>query len=1272
MTSIVEYAALSQQSYDSTPAPVGSATVAFRMADTNFAAEAESAGFSATAYHSNGNIVIAYRGTDGAYLMDAITGWTTGAGFINQPQANLAIKFYQAVVAAYPEENIELTGHSLGGGLAGYVASIYGEKAVLFDNMAYEHASAAIVNLANPNSELFDPDIKEFIYGAADPWPIDESSITAYAEEGEILHANRLGQNIVATDVSIGDDVPLGPIDRHFLPSLVIALHGQTLSNNVAGGWEETAKYVFPHLIKNTEIANKAGFANATAMIRDVAYSTVGTADIGTVAATSIFDNLHDFSVAAQQGISLGQEIGGLNTVFSDAGDFITGYAALLARPESKNATLSEVISVADDHTLLAINLSDAIWQTEDGAATEEYLVGNLLDEVYDYQASSINSLLDKKFGNHALTNIGEVQIALGLDGFAGSVADHGSSLAVFIGTTSSDVIEGSQGQDIIFAANLPSVDGSPLSTDIIDGRGGDDILIGSSGDDHLLGGLGRDVLIGGGGADLLDGGTSLLFPGTTYETVLQDMAGDYLAGGLGDDTYQITASFNDYYGDGPFFDKTRIDQRTEAWYRLGLNYVDTISDSDGIGSISIHYDVADLTFDESFALDAFETFVNVSFDPRPNAFYNAYEWGGEGSGIWQVNTGPLTSVVYIDALNNDGGFSHYAILQAGYGNHTEGHSPLAAIELGDVTLVDGVSSSGQHLSAGTNAADILSGGDLDDQLFGAAGDDTLSAGSGDDYLDGGHGSDDLIGGDGSDIIFGRDGNDSLEGGDGSDILTGNGGIDIIHGGAGEDTVIIDELDVEFSGGSDYDVLVFASSASFIYDMSGGDFEAVVSGAGDDIISASGDGSQISLGEGNDKAYGGDGNDVINGGGGVDELHGGAGDDWIEIDHQDTIYTGDGGYDTLSYTGIESFTFTMESSGFEVLYSNVGDDVINGSHGDDVIQTFGGNDIVHAGAGNDTIDDGYDDDLIYGEDGNDTIYVGSGENTVDGGDGRDTVIFQSVMSELTITDGSDHVTVEGEIWGDTVDTTISNVEVIQFYDVALIKGTDDDDVLDGTVGSNIFLAGAGDDILVGHGNDDVFMYTSGDGSDIIFDDGGVNGGDDILRLTDLNQNDVTLTRVNADLQIEVIATGETISVANQFTSSIDPATGLPEFDNLGLEKIEFADGTSLNAAGIRANAVQVAPTRSDSFAANDSGGTHVLQSVPRSAEIISFPTSQIAINVDFSREVPSHAEAHTSSDGGHDTTGFTAQIIPLPESDYAAHPASDDLWFEPEPIGAVI
>lgn len=103
---------------------VGDVRILARPNGVDYAAW-QAASFYAVAYEDpSGNIVISYRGTD-APLSDLWSGWTTGAGHLSA-QGELAAQFYNQVKQAYPTKTITLTGHSLGGGLAGFVAKPVG------------------------------------------------------------------------------------------------------------------------------------------------------------------------------------------------------------------------------------------------------------------------------------------------------------------------------------------------------------------------------------------------------------------------------------------------------------------------------------------------------------------------------------------------------------------------------------------------------------------------------------------------------------------------------------------------------------------------------------------------------------------------------------------------------------------------------------------------------------------------------------------------------------------------------------------------------------------------------------------------------------------------------------------------------------------------------------------------------------------------------------------------------------------------------------------
>ena len=94
--------------------------------------------------------IISYRGTDlnyGLYnsLADIFFGWLGGSGLLT-PQFAAAANFYRVgangqSILSGTNSSVVLTGHSLGGGLAGYVAALTGDQAAVFDWMPYAAAA---------------------------------------------------------------------------------------------------------------------------------------------------------------------------------------------------------------------------------------------------------------------------------------------------------------------------------------------------------------------------------------------------------------------------------------------------------------------------------------------------------------------------------------------------------------------------------------------------------------------------------------------------------------------------------------------------------------------------------------------------------------------------------------------------------------------------------------------------------------------------------------------------------------------------------------------------------------------------------------------------------------------------------------------------------------------------------------------------------------------------------------------------------------------------
>jgi hypothetical protein len=121
---------------------------------------AQGANFYAVAYNWNGETVISYRGTTfdgglGPNIGDVLNGWTLGVGYSGAAQAQMAMAFYQAVYQQYANV-AELTGHSLGGGMAGFISEITGTPADIFNNIPFGKGVLSYYLTGNSNSDVDD------------------------------------------------------------------------------------------------------------------------------------------------------------------------------------------------------------------------------------------------------------------------------------------------------------------------------------------------------------------------------------------------------------------------------------------------------------------------------------------------------------------------------------------------------------------------------------------------------------------------------------------------------------------------------------------------------------------------------------------------------------------------------------------------------------------------------------------------------------------------------------------------------------------------------------------------------------------------------------------------------------------------------------------------------------------------------------------------------------------------------------------------------------
>lgn len=173
---------------------------------------------------------------------------------------------------------------------------------------------------------------------------------------------------------------------------------------------------------------------------------------------------------------------------------------------------------------------------------------------------------------------------------------------------------------------------------------------------------------------------------------------------------------------------------------------------------------------------------------------------------------------------------------------------------------------------------------------------------------------------------------------------------------------------------------------------------------------------------------------------------GGSGDDHIIAGHQQGIYDGGAGHNTVDYS-VSAQALVIDLSKGSTSFAAGGNkqhsliniqQVIGSNHGD----TLMGNQF---------------DNILRGGTGNDLLSGGGGNNTLDGGGGINTVSYAGAAGGVSV-DLSAGSTSNNGAGGHDILLNIQN-----------IIGSDYDDILIGDSGNNRIQAGKGDDILIGLG-----------------------------------------------------------------------------------------------------------------------------------------------------------------------------------------------------------
>ena len=194
------------------------------------------------------------------------------------------------------------------------------------------------------------------------------------------------------------------------------------------------------------------------------------------------------------------------------------------------------------------INLSNANAQTAfsiNPGGQLQFNPGNLFDSLNTGQSATVSISYTAEDSAHA--------------------ASTGTFTLTITGDTDPNVINGTNGTNLLFGTDLVDHINAGGSSDFVFGQGGDDVanagsgndfVFGGTGNDTLRGDAGRDVIFGEDGNDILDGGegNDQLFGGEGNDTFVfqqgdgRDLAFDFKSGAGSDDVIQLdVAAFADF-----------------------------------------------------------------------------------------------------------------------------------------------------------------------------------------------------------------------------------------------------------------------------------------------------------------------------------------------------------------------------------------------------------------------------------------------------------------------------------------------------------------------------------------------------------------------------------------------------------------------------------------------------------------------------------------------------------------------------------------------------
>ncbi|MCA1522853.1 hypothetical protein I6F14_33510, partial [Bradyrhizobium sp. IC3069] len=265
------------------------------------------------------------------------------------------------------------------------------------------------------------------------------------------------------------------------------------------------------------------------------------------------------------------------------------------------------------------------------------------------------------------------------------------------------------------------------------------------------------------------------------------------------------------------------------------------------------------------------------------------------------------------------------------------------------------------------------------------------------------------------------------------------------------------------------------------------------------------------------------------------------------------------------------------------LFGTTGAEGINGTSTQDVFVGGGGGDLLSGGDGSDI--------YIYNKQDGDLWIRDDGAAT----DTDRLVLTDLNSTDLTFDRIGDDLLLRVTATGKTVviDSFFASqgIDVLRFADgtewnrsqiasVSVFRGDGHNNAIADSGSHDVIRGGKGDDYIAISGGSDTILYSKGDGYDVVHDTIGQISERDTFVLTDLNANDIQLSRVGSHLLLTVKSTGEYVDFDNFFPNN----SGDRQTKNIDI--IKFADGTSWDRTQIMQQAWYRGTDRLDSIVTN--------------------------------------------------------------------------------------